>query len=47
MVGARDELGRGLSVRWRSEGLSSSATGLTINVDGGLLFRMTRRVNGE
>jgi hypothetical protein len=29
------------------QGLSSSATGLTINVGGGLLVRLTRRVNGE
>lgn len=29
------------------QGLSSSATGLTINVGGGVLVRLTRRVNGE
>lgn len=29
------------------QGLSSSATGLTVNVGGGVLVRLSRRVNGE
>jgi hypothetical protein len=36
-----------LQQRISVQGLSSSATGLTINVGGGLLVRLTRRVNGE
>ena len=36
-----------LQQRISVQGLSSSATGLTINVGGGLLVRLSRRVNGE
>lgn len=36
-----------LQQRISVQGLSSSATGLTFNVGGGVLIRLTRRVNGE
>ena len=36
-----------LQQRISLQGLSSSATGLTVNVGGGILVRLTRRTNGE